>query len=183
MFERLVGLETEYALRFRPRDSAAREVSNGELFNRLVEFLKTKTPLVPAITQDVERTYFTGYGGAVRFERLPFLAWLPSAGLVEGATPECRGPKQLLRYQRAQDVLLSRAAVASGGGDGEAALLKNNRDGHGSSYGSHENYEVTIAAGLTLRLWQFGAALLVPLSVLPLLCAEILCWIVLVICF
>jgi len=31
-------------------------------------------------------------------------------GLIEGATPECRGPLQVVRYQRAQDQLLSQCA-------------------------------------------------------------------------
>jgi Pup amidohydrolase len=160
MLQRLVGLETEYALRFHPRAANGPTVSNGTLFSRLIDHVRTKVPVVSAIIK--EFGWFTGNGGAVRFERNPLFILLPSAGLVEGATPECRGPSQLLQYQRAQDVLLSRAAAASGPPEGEATLIKNNRDSKGSVYGSHENYEATIASGAALVAWRVGVALLMP---------------------
>src|SRR5438876_1188997 len=77
-----------------------------------------------------------------------------AAGFVEGATPECRGPRQVLCYQRAQDVLLSRHAAASGADDGEVVLLKVSHDGDGHHFGSHENYEVTIGTGIALWTWR-----------------------------
>ena len=51
-------------------------------------------------------------------------------GLIEGATPECRGPLQVVRYQRAQDQLLSQCARLAEV-DGELSLVKNDRDAHG----------------------------------------------------
>ncbi len=163
MFDRLVGVETEYALRFHPFHPDSPRVANAVLFERLVRHVRAKVPLVCALIK--EFGWFLANGGAVRLERIPFFAMLPESGLVEGATPECRGPRQLLLYQRAQDVLLSRAAAASGEGDGTVALLKNNRDGSGSCYGSHENYEATVATGPALFFWRLGLALLLPLLV------------------
>src|SRR5262245_28076582 len=167
MLDRLVGVETEYALRFHPFQPDAPRVSNAVLFERLIGHVRSKVPLVSAIIK--EFGWFLANGGAVRLERIPFFAILPAAGLVEGATPECRGPRQLLLYQRAQDVLLSRAAASSGASDGEVALLKNNRDSAGSCYGSHENYEATIATGATLFFWRLGVAVLLPPLIIPLI--------------
>ncbi len=167
MFDRLVGLETEYGVRFRPRTPGGRRVANGTLFDRLIAHVGSKVPVVSAIIK--EFGWFTANGGAVRFERSPFVPFLSSAGVVEGSTPECRGPRQLLLYQRAQDLLLARAAANSGGDDGEVALLKHNRDAGGRCYGSHENYEATIASGPTLLAWRLVMGVLLPVLVLPLL--------------
>jgi Pup amidohydrolase len=97
---------------------------------------------------------------------------LPASGFVEGATPECRGPKQVLRYQRAQDVLLSQQAAASGRADGDVALLKTSHDGQGHFFGCHENYEATIGSGAGLWLWRLGLALALPLLFLLFLFAD-----------
>jgi proteasome accessory factor A len=166
MLDRLVGMETEYALRFHPRAPGGRYVPNREIFNLLKHFVGSRVPLARGTLPD--HTWFTANGGAFRFERNPFVAVLPSAGCVEGATPECRGPRQLLLYQRAQDVLLSRATASAGGTDGAATLLKNNRDAYGNSNSCHENYEVTVAAGAALFLWRLALVFL-PLACLPLL--------------
>lgn len=165
MFDRLMGMETEYALRFHPRAPGGGRVHNATLFERLLAAVTARVPIATAFVR--EFGWFTANGGAVRFERNPFFNWRAASGLVEGATPECRGPRQLLRYQRAQDALLSRAAVASGGDDGDAALLKNNLDPFGNPYGCHENYEANLGAGPGLLVWWLLVAVL-PLFLLPL---------------
>jgi Pup amidohydrolase len=165
MFDRLLGLETEYAVGFRPRKPRGPRIPNAILFERVVKQVGAKVPIVPAIIR--EFGWYTASGGAFRLERNPFLGPLPAAGLLEGATPECRGPRQLLLYQRAQDALLSRALANSGGDDGEAALLKNNRDAQGHGYGSHENYEATVASWLSLLVWRLGLVFLIPTLLLP----------------
>src|SRR5437899_1554205 len=150
MFERLVGLETEYVLRFHRREPGGRRTPNSQLSARLLAHLQARTPVVPAIVK--ESGWFLENGGGLRFERLPFFALMPAAGFVEGATPECRGPMEVLRYQRAQDVLLSRHAAASRGADGDVALLKTSHDGQGHFFGSHENYQATIGTGSELLI-------------------------------
>ena len=53
-----------------------------------------------------------------------------------------------------QDVLLSRHAAKAGDGDGRAVLLKASHDGDGHCFGSHENYEATVATGIGLWVWR-----------------------------
>jgi hypothetical protein len=152
MLDRLVGLETEYVLRFRPRLPGGRRVPNGELYRRLLGGLRKRVRVAPSLVG--HDCWFLANGGGLRFERLPFYAPLPDSGFVEGATPECRGPAELLRYQRAQDALLSRYAAASGGVDGDVTLVKASHDADGHLFGSHENYEATVAYGVGLRIWR-----------------------------
>jgi proteasome accessory factor A len=104
---------------------------------------------------------FVANGGAVWFE-----AERPSAGggLVEGATPECRGPREALAYQRAQDSLLAEAAAASRL-SGDVRLIKNDRDFRDNVYGAQENYEAELARGFRLWCWRLGITLLFPVAV------------------
>ena len=162
---RLVGLETEYGLRVKPKHSSARP-ANSEIFQRLLGYVRAKVPIAPSIPAPDQGPYawFTANGGSVRFERLPVLgAIVAKSGVVEGATPECLNARQLLLYQRAQDALLSQAAAASGGPGCEVALVKNNADAHGAISSSHENYDAEIASGLAFRLWRIGLiAVMIP---------------------
>lgn len=158
IFGRLMGLETEYAVRFRSAVSAQDRPSDYDLFQRLLVRLQEVLPTASAATDEPGR--FLATGGAVRFERFRQAG---KSGLVEGATPECRSPRELLAWQQAQDRLLSQAAARAGEPDGEFVLLKNNRDTQGQTYGSHENYEAVFATGLRLRLWRLGLRLLLPL--------------------
>ena len=105
---------------------------------------------------------FSAAGGALWFE-----AERPSAGggLIEGATPECRTPKQLLAYQRAQDRLLTECA-ANANLVGRLRLIKNDRDAFGNIYGAQENYQATLATGIDLFGWRAGLLVLFPLAVL-----------------
>jgi proteasome accessory factor A len=172
MFERLVGLETEYVLRFRPHRRGGRRIPNAELFARLLAGLRARLPLAKARVG--ESSWFLGNGGGLRFERLPFYTFLPASGFVEGATPECRGPRETLRYQRAQDVLLSRQAAASGESDGDVTLLKASHDGHGHLFGCHENYEATVGSGSALLVWRVALALTLPLLFVLFAVADVL---------
>src|SRR5262245_25642704 len=138
IFDRLVGLETEYAIRYRPRDAAARP-TNYELYSLLIGALAEKLPTASASEVGQGKPgIFLANGGAVWFERNRFRQ---GVGLIEGCTPECRGPRQLVSCQRAQDRLLSETARAATDA-GEFSLLKNCRDSQGNSYGAQENYEV-----------------------------------------
>jgi proteasome accessory factor A len=172
MLDRLVGLETEYAIRFQPAKPRQRRPFNSSLFQSLVAYVRAKVPTAVAIHP--ANGWFLATGGCVKFEHIPFYL-LPTSGFVEGSTPECRGPRQLLRYQRAQDVLFSEGAAAGGGGRGRATLLKNSHDGHGHYFGCHENYEATVASGARLWVWRLGVrialAVLLPLLFVGLMLA------------
>lgn len=116
--------------------------------------LHRRVPTVPA--KHFKEGVFTANGGAVWFE-----AERPAAGggLIEGATPECRGPREAVTYQRAQDRLLAESAAERG-----FQLIKNDRDACDNIYGAQENYEATIASGVLLFLWRLGLVCLFPLA-------------------
>jgi len=156
--KRLMGLETEYAVRFRSAVPESERPSDYSLFQRLLTRLGKLLPTAEAVAEEPGR--FLATGGAIRFERF----WQAGkSGLVEGATPECRSPRDLLIWQRAQDRLLSEAARKAGEPDGEFVLLKNNRDSQHRTYGSHENYEAEFVAGPHRFLFRAGLILLLPL--------------------
>lgn len=173
MLDRLAGLETEYVVRFHPDDgagipAAARPV-NYDLFRALLARLRKVCPVAPAVSG--KRGVFVANGGAVWFERA---RQGRNAALIEGATPECRGPHRLLVYQRAQDAVLSAAARDANVAGGEFTLCKSDGDAWGNFYGAQENYEVDLAAGWRLGVWRAGLVMLVPLMVVSWAMAVVL---------
>lgn len=156
VFQRLVGLETEYAL-FAIAPAGHRLPSRYALFGEVLAALKRKIPCARA--RAMKEGAFHAAGGAVWFEtERP----AQGGGLIEGATPECRSPRQVLAWQRAQDELLAEAAQAAFGG--ALRLIKNGRDAAGNIYGAQENYEATFATGWRLLLWRTALVLLLPLA-------------------
>jgi len=103
--------------------------------------------------------FFLANGGAIWFETERPAA---GGGLIEGATPECRGPRQAVAYQRAQDAQFSEAA-AEMTGPLQFRLIKNDRDAAGNVYGAQENYEAVFATGWRLWLWRVSLVALLPL--------------------
>ena len=157
MLNRLVGLETEYAIRFHPDHPQIDETADYQLYHALIHTLGQRVLTVPA--SDLKEGVFFGTGGAVWFERVRFAGGF---GLVEGSTPECRGPREAVLYQRAQDLLLSEAA-RDADVPGVFSLIKNDCDSQGHLYGAQENYELTLATGWRLRFWRWGLYALLPL--------------------
>lgn len=162
MLDRLLGLETEYAIRFTPAPGSP-AADNDVIYDAVRGAVDT---LVLTRRGDGAREqYFVENGGALAYEFLPAA---PDGGLVEGATPECRGPAEGVLYQRAQDALLTDALpiaerrLAELGRPGSLGLLKNCRDAEGHVYGVQENYETEIARGPLLWLWRAGLVALVP---------------------
>jgi hypothetical protein len=158
VFQRLIGLETEYALHVPP--SLARHESRYALYRRLMQELRRMIPVVEA--RHMKEGVFHAGGGAVWFETERPAA---GGGLIEGATPECRSPRQLLACQRAQDEMLSQA-MQRAYQHREIALLKNDRDAQGNIYGAQENYSATFASGWRLALWRTLLILLLPFVLL-----------------
>lgn len=172
VFDRLIGLETEYAIRFRPDSRWSDRPSNHDLFEALIPHVQRRIPLVRA--RHFKKGYFLATGGAVWFEKVRQGV---RAGFIEGTTPECRGPRQLLAYQRAQDELLASAAQDVSAG-GSLVLLKNDRDPRGHVYGAQENYEVPLPPGGALQVWRWGVAC--TLALVPLVWLLILALVLLV---
>jgi hypothetical protein len=156
VFQRLVGLETEYAL-LATGPAGQRPKSRYTLYSEVLAALRRKIPCAKA--RAMKEGAFHAAGGAIWFEtERPALG----GGLIEGATPECRTPRQVLAWQRAQDELFAEAAHAAFGGS--LKLIKNDRDAAGNVYGAQENYEATFATGWRLLVWRAALVLLLPLA-------------------
>lgn len=157
IFERLIGLETEYALAIsRSLPEGGLPAGKYRIFRDLVAQVRRRIPSVDA--RHMKEGIFHAAGGAIWFEtERP----AEGGGLVEGATPECRSPRQLLAWQRAQDQLLSAAAEQAFGDD--VRLMKNDRDAQGNIYGAQENYEAELASGWQLVAWRVSLVLIFPL--------------------
>ncbi|MFT7521437.1 MAG: hypothetical protein ACI9MC_003588 [Kiritimatiellia bacterium] len=173
MLDRLMGTETEYAIRYGAAPGGS-DLGRDVIYDKIIEAVKAEVAVTPAsgLVNYVRKRFFTANGGAIYYEHQP--QW-PEAGLVEGATPECRGPGDLLRYQRAQDRLLERAIrrVQQRLPDGaKIGLRKNARDVDGNIYGPQESYEAEIASGWRLALWRLGVLVLIPWIVV----AAVLLW-------
>ncbi len=154
ILHRLAGLETEYALRIPSQASTQR--SHFEVYESLIQALSQQVPTAEAA---LDKTgLFLANGGAIWFEMALMVG---EFGLIEGSTPECRGARQLLLYQRAQDALFCQAAADAPGGP--FYLVKNCRDSVGNIYGAQENYEFPLADGWRLLAWRLGLIALTPL--------------------
>ncbi|MDX1948082.1 MAG: proteasome accessory factor PafA2 family protein [Pirellulaceae bacterium] len=165
VFQRLIGLETEYALVV-PSLPRGRPSRYG-VYRDLVAALRRQLPTVPA--RHMKEGIFHAAGGAVWFEtERPAVG----GGLIEGATPECRSPRQALAWQRAQDEMLAQAADDAFGG--AVRLVKNDRDAEGNIYGAQENYEATLATGWRLWMWRGALVLLLPIVLATWLCLWLL---------
>ena len=160
ILDRLAGLETEYVIRFHPDAATAARTKrphNRSLFDLVIGELRRVLPALPAMPG--KPGFFLANGGAVWYEHARHTY---NAALLEGSTPECRGPRQLLAYQRAQDALFATAARDVSIEAGDVTLCKSDRDAAGHMYGSQENYECTLANGWRWHGWRAGLVLLTP---------------------
>lgn len=176
MLDRLLGLETEYAIRWTldvPPDrlgDGSGDASGARPAHDLVHVAITtaiakRQAARSGARETLHKQLFLQNGGAIYYEFLPHA---PSDGLIEASTPECRGPSELLLYQKAQERLLievlpeANAWLRAHGYAGSLGLLKNCRDAEGHVYGAQENYEVELARGVSLWCYRLGLALLLP---------------------
>lgn len=161
LFGRLMGQETEYAIRFSPKLS---HPGNDRIYALLTQAIgrqiRTEPGLYPGRPQ-----IFMQNGGGFHYEYRPRHF---AQGLIEGATPECRGPGQLLLYQKAQEALLAKvipeaeSSLSAQGFPGTLGLLKNCRDAKGNVYGAQESFQVDVASGWSLLAYRLGLAALLP---------------------
>jgi proteasome accessory factor A len=171
LFGRLLGQETEYAIRFSPE---RRHPGNDVIYDALVAAIGARVRAEPGMYPERPQI-FTENGGAFHYEYLPYCA---EGGLIEGATPECLGPAQLLLYQKAQETILEGAIpdaekrLRASGFPGKLGLLKNCRDAEGHVYGAQESFQVTIGRGFGLFFYRVALALLFP----PLAATVLLGW-------
>src|SRR5690606_25821755 len=163
MLDRLLGLETEYAIRW--TSEAGARPAHDLVHVAITTAIAKRQAARSGARETLHKQLFLQNGGAIYYEFLPHA---PSDGLIEASTPECRGPSELLLYQKAQERLLidvlpeANAWLRVQGYAGELGLLKNCRDAEGHVYGAQENYEVELARGLPLWGYRIGLALLLP---------------------
>lgn len=173
MLDRLLGLETEYAIRWTGGERPAHDLVHATL----TKVIASRQAAREGTRTSLHHQLFLENGGAIYYEFLPHA---PEAGLIEASTPECRGPSELLLYQKAQERMLldalpeTTAILRSQGYSGELGLLKNCRDALGNVYGAQENYEVELARGPTLLAYRVALALSMPLIVATSLVALLL---------
>jgi proteasome accessory factor A len=173
LLDRMIGLETEYVIRFHADATAAAAAPvaassqpqfrphNRTLFALIVSQLQRALPTMRALPG--KPGMFLANGGAVWYEQARHAR---NAALFEGATPECRGPRQVLACQRAQDTLLANAARDADALGGAVTLCKSDRDAQGHAYGSQENYDCELATGWRWHAWRIGVVLLLPTLVI-----------------
>ncbi len=166
MLDRLAGLETEYAIRFSPAGQGGRP-SNDAIYDAIAASVSAIVGTRPGRRRLLHKQLFTQNGGSIYYEAVPSNL---TGGVIEGGSPECRGPSQLLLYQRAQDALLQRALpdaerrLEAAGHPGTLGLLKNCRDAEGHVYGAQENYDAELASGGRLLAYRaLLGALMIPL--------------------
>ncbi len=183
MLDRLQGLENEYAIHFEPESDPGWRPDHHQVFLALKASLSRFVRVADG-ARNGRQQFFCSNGGSVCYESL---ASGHDGGLIEAATPECRGPLQALLYQRAQERMLLKAfpgaevGLRLAGTPGRLGLLRNCRDAEGHVYGAQENYEAVVAGGLellalrcclvlamaasavvTLAMWALVVAVVVP---------------------
>ncbi len=173
-WRRRFGQETEYAVR-RPYSGEPFPIrrSNHNLFLLIRGYITDRCRTLPGYRDFYQSQFFMENGGAFAYEAIPTAE---RDGLIEGATPECVTPYELLCHQRAQESWLKDAlqsppirddALFAGCG-----LLKNCRDAEGHIYGSQENYEV--AVGNIFWRWIYRTIVCVSVPITFLATAVIL---------
>lgn len=136
MRQRIFGTECEYAAVYhRPSGCLIEQ----PCYENLLEHLKTTAARMMAATGDLQLPMageFLGNGGRLYVDR---------GGHPEYATPECRRITDLVAHELAGDRLIRDLADALNVGQEMIRLhvYKNNVDGHGHTYGGHENYLVS----------------------------------------
>lgn len=162
-FHSFVGLETEYGIVVPDDPTISPVVSSARVVNAARDISAQWTgfdysdeePLQdarqPRTQRQAARSVLDDFG-------IPNLVLTNGARVYvdhahpEYSTPECASPLELLAHEHAGDAIMRQAAAAAGSTQGAPTILlhKNNTDGKGAAYGTHENY-------LIPRAVPFGA--------------------------
>jgi len=165
MYQRIYGLETEFAIKHYPenlsqgKNKVLSETGIFEILNSVLEELEYQ--------RLAEHRYISsGQGYAIqrlrnnsRLERnlintdRVFMSngcrfYIDIGSHPEFATPECRSPREVLIYDKASERILEELSIRAeekmhmSGLSGSLFVCKNNVDIRGNTYGCHENYLV-----------------------------------------
>lgn len=178
MRERVLGVETEYALIYHPgRDDAPRP-TNLALYPRFEAALRHRLRSLPHAFSPFRAKggRFLENGTSFHYEATPEDY---ENGLLEMASPECRDPFVLLEYERAKDELVEELAsevnedLRLAGYQGAVRIGKNNVDSEGNTFGSHESYWIEDR----IPLWR--RVLFVPVwTLLWLVSLPVIAWVI-----
>ncbi len=155
---RTLGLETEYAIRFREEPGFGHP-GNRTIFKSFIDVLRLRAGgSLNGERYSLKGQIFTANGGCFAYESFPTAS---QRGLLEAGTPECRSARETVLYQRAQERLLTEAIPEVerrlGCRPGQVGLLKNCRDAQGHIYGVQENYDAELACGWRLVAYRILA--------------------------
>jgi proteasome accessory factor A len=147
MRERVFGIESEYAVIYHPGRADRPRPNNLVLYRRFEAALLRQVRTLPNAFSPLrwKMGRFLENGGTFHYEANEQNL---EHGLIEMASPECRDPQTLVRYERAKDELIEELCVevnrdlGLAGHTGRVAIGKNNVDSAGHTFGSHENYWV-----------------------------------------
>ncbi len=152
MPKRLIGLETEYAIkRFSENNQ---KIDNRIIYDYIIKNLTHYTKVVDGASVIKWHQVFTENGSAFCYESLPLYI---QDGLLEAATPECESPFQLVLYQKAIDTLLQKALRECNQSkyfSQPISLIKNCKDAYGNVYGAQENYSGKIGSNFFIFLYR-----------------------------
>ena len=179
MRERVFGIETEYALIYHPRWRGSPRPTNLQIYALFEQTLRERVRSLPRALSllRAKSGRFLENGFSFHYEATPEHY---EHGLLEVASPECRDPFALLHCELAKDALVEElcegvnAVLARQGFRGEVRVGKNNVDGHGHTFGSHESYWVEDALPASRR--ALLVALWIPLWIVTL---PFLAWVLL----
>jgi proteasome accessory factor A len=172
--DRVFGIETEYAVIYHPGREPWAPPTNLALYPRFEAALRHRLRSLPRALSllRTKEGRFLENGGSFHYEATPEHY---EHGLIEMASPECRDPFVLLRYERAKDELIEELAaevnseIALAGYRGEIRIGKNNVDSQSNTFGSHESYWVEDPLHLAVRLVFLPAWALLWILSLPVL--------------
>jgi hypothetical protein len=147
MRDRVLGVETEYAVIYHPGRREMVRPTNLELYQLFESLLGRHLKSLPRAFSLLRSKpgRFLENGASFHYEATSKDF---ERGLIEMASPECRDPFTLLSCERAKDQLLETLCrevnqrLPSMGYSGEIRIGKNNVDSQGNTFGSHENYWV-----------------------------------------
>lgn len=163
MRDRVLGIETEYAVIYHPGRMDRGRPSKLALYRRFEGALRRRVRSLPNAFSPLRGKggRFLENGATFHYEAT---AEEYEDGLIEMASPECRDPYALIRFERAKDELVEELALEVNGElelagySGRVSVGKNNVDSQGHTFGSHESYWVEdplpgLAKLLVLPLW------------------------------
>jgi Pup amidohydrolase len=157
---KVCGIETEYGIAFRGSPDANPVVASSMLVNSYVEHRRVGWDFEDESPGRDARGFAREDASPPEVE-----THLVNTVLTNGAryyvdhahpeysTPECTSALQLVLYDKAGERTLARSMQAAGRvlpPGQEIVVYKNNSDGKGNSYGTHENYLVDRAIGFSV---------------------------------